>query len=129
MDDGVWSSEEEELNFGGTLGIGSAAAAGLIKSATLVEREQRSALPNQVSQITVKYWVDSSEQWFAFCLRPNFFLLQLVLIFVTFFSFQEIDYGNNTKSNDADINNFLYSDDGPAGGNYNLPEDINDPSE
>jgi len=88
VDDGVWSSEEEELNFGGTLGIGSAAAAGLIKSATLVEREQRSALPNQ-----------------------------------------EIDYGNNTKSNDADINNFLYSDDGPAGGNYNLPEDINDPSE
>ena len=55
MDDGVWSSEEEELNFGGTLGIGSAAAAGLIKSATLVEREQRSALPNQVSQISVKY--------------------------------------------------------------------------
>ena len=50
MDDGVWSSEEEELNFGGTLGIGSAAAAGLVKSATIVEREQRSALPYQVSK-------------------------------------------------------------------------------
>ena len=54
MDDGVWSSEEEELNFGGTLGIGSAAAAGLVKSVTVVEREQRSALPNQVSKWMLK---------------------------------------------------------------------------
>ena len=61
-DDGVWSSEEEELNFGGTLGIGSAAAAGLIKSATVVEREQRSALPNQVSKLTFKGCVNSSQQ-------------------------------------------------------------------
>ena len=47
---------------------------------------------------------------------------------LTLLCLQEIDYGNNTKSNDADINNFLYSDDGPAGGNYNLPEDMNEPT-
>ena len=43
---------------------------------------------------------------------------------------QEIDYGNNTKTNDADINNFLYSDDGPggAGGQYSLPADTNEPA-
>ena len=43
--------------------------------------------------------------------------------------FQEIDYGNNTKTNDADINNFLYSDDGPSGSGYNLPEDMNEPNQ
>ena len=77
MDDDVWSSEEEELNFGGTLGIGSASAvAGLIKSATIVEREQRSALPYQVSinhfEKRAMICVD-----FAFKL---FFSLQLMLI-------------------------------------------------
>ena len=35
------------------MGIGSAAAAGLIKSATIVDREQRSALPNQVSKMNL----------------------------------------------------------------------------
>ena len=67
MDDGVWSSEEEELNFGGTLGIGSASAvAGLIKSATIVEREQRSALPYQVS-------INHFEKRAMICLQTIFF--------------------------------------------------------
>lgn len=39
--DGGWSSEEEELNFGGTMGVAGIAA---IRSATFVDNEQ-----NQVS--------------------------------------------------------------------------------
>ena len=35
--DGGWSSEEEELNFGGTMGVAGMAA---IRSATFVENEQ-----------------------------------------------------------------------------------------
>ena len=37
-DGGGWSSEEEELNFGGTMGVGGVAA---IRSATFVESQQQ----------------------------------------------------------------------------------------
>ena len=63
------------------MGIGSAAAAGLIKSATVVEREQRSALPNQVSKLTFKGCVKQASNDLPSC----YFFFKLVVIMMHYF--------------------------------------------
>ena len=45
--DDCWSSEEEELNFGGTMNVQGLAA---IRSATYVERQQQQQPANALSQ-------------------------------------------------------------------------------
>ena len=58
--DGGWSSEEEELNFGGTMGVAGIAA---IRSATFVENEQQNAANSLYSQkvrVAVTFKIKSS---------------------------------------------------------------------
>jgi len=52
-DGGGWSSEEEELNFGGTLGV---KGAGAIRSATFVESEQKYNPVQKVSTLDICYF-------------------------------------------------------------------------
>jgi len=76
--DDCWSSEEEELNFGGTMGVAGVAA---IRSATFVESQHPAAHAHALHQ-------------------PG------------------MDFTSNAKTNDANINDFLYSGDEPARSGY-----------
>ena len=53
--DDCWSSEEEELNFGGTMGV---AGVGAVRSATFVEQQQMGQQPSNALYQPVSSHID-----------------------------------------------------------------------